>query len=93
MGRRIARYIKNLRKGQANESEDEEQLMLELVKEYGTFDQARPGLEGPNPHNGEVVVCNNPVQLQKLSPTPYTSPNSQLTTFLPHSSSQAQPAP
>ena len=35
---RLAKYIKSIRKGQTAEQEDEEQLMLDLVEKYNTFD-------------------------------------------------------
>ena len=54
---RIVKYIKNVRRGQTTEHEDEKLLMLDLVKEYGDLDIPTLTTEGaPKSEDQEIVV-------------------------------------
>ena len=53
---RIVKYIKNVRRGQTTEHEDEEPLMLDLVKDYSNFDNSTFAIEGAIRTEGQETV-------------------------------------
>ena len=54
---RVVKYVNDVRRGQTTEYEDEEPLMLNLVKEYSNFSIPTLAIEGgPKSEDQEVVV-------------------------------------
>ena len=69
----LAKYIRNKRRGQAIEEEDENQLMLSLVEKYSTFeDPQKKSMEGQQFSN-EGVVVSNPLMLFPLNQERYAT--------------------
>lgn len=59
MHHRIVKYVKNLRRGQTTEHEDEEPLMLDLVKEYSNFKIPQLATNGAPRFDGQEIVVRN----------------------------------
>ena len=56
---RIVEYVRNLRRGQTTEHEDEELLMLDLVKEYTYSNIPQLATNGAPRLDGQEIVVRN----------------------------------